>query len=58
MENELVFLSEERTSAILVSLGAHVSMVKYTRGGIEYEVQIPNDEIEFNREEDNYDDED
>lgn len=57
METEVVWLVEERTFAYLLARHAHVSIVRYTRGGIDYEVQVPNDEIEFNGEEDN-DDED
>lgn len=46
-EPEIVWLSEERTYGILVQLGAYYSMVCYTRGGIDYHVQVPNDEIEY-----------
>jgi hypothetical protein len=44
---EYVWLIEERCYGILVNMGAHVSRVKYNTGGIEYEVFISNDEIEF-----------
>jgi hypothetical protein len=55
---ELVWLTEERTLAKLISLGAYFSTVRYTRGGIDYEVQIPNDEIEFYGEDNGDDTED
>jgi hypothetical protein len=43
----LVWLTNERCHGYLVGpLGAHVSLVKYTKGGIEYEVYIDTDEIE------------
>lgn len=45
-ENEVVWLTEERTFARLMSMGAFFSMVKYTRMGVDYEVLIENDEIE------------
>lgn len=44
---EIVWLTEERTYAYLMSLGAYFSLVKYTRGGIEYEVFVDNDEFEY-----------
>lgn len=47
-EPEIVWLTEERTYAYLVRLGAYYSTVLYTRGGIDYEVQIPNDEFIYN----------
>jgi hypothetical protein len=46
-ECEIVWLTEERIFAVLVNLGAYFSQVKYTRGGIDYEVQVSNDEFEF-----------
>ena len=51
MENEIVWLTEERTLAIRVSMGAYYSLVTYSRAGTDYEVYVPNDEIwEFNDE--------
>lgn len=44
---EIVWLLEERTYAVLVSLGAYYSVVKFTRGGIDYELQVANDEYEY-----------
>lgn len=44
---EIVWLTEERTYAILVRLGAWYSTVKYTRGGVDYEVVVSNDEFEY-----------
>lgn len=44
---EYVWLTDERTYAELVSLGAYVSRVRYTRGGIDFEVLIDNDEFEY-----------
>lgn len=46
-ENEVVWLIDERTFAHLVKLGAHVSVVRYTRAGIDFEVVIENDEYIF-----------
>lgn len=45
--NEIVWLTEERTYGELLSLGAHYSMVRYTRGGIDYEVLVSNDEFDI-----------
>lgn len=42
----MVVLSD-RTLAELVSLNAHYATVKYTRDGIDYEVQLTDDEYEF-----------
>lgn len=47
MEPEIVWLTEERTFAVLVNLGAYVSTVRYTHGGIDYEVIIDNDDFEY-----------
>lgn len=44
---EIVWLTEERHYAELTNLGAHLSLVRYTRGGIDYEVLIPNDEFDY-----------
>lgn len=46
-EPEIVWLFEERMYGVLVTLGAFYSTVRYTREGIDYEVQIANDEFEF-----------
>lgn len=54
--SEIVWLTEERTFARLVKLGAYYSVVTYARGGIDYEVLIDNEDIEFGADED--DDED
>ena len=56
--DEIVWLLEERTFAVLVNRGAWFSMVKYTRGGIDYEVQVSNDEYEFIKERDVDDEQD
>lgn len=45
-EPEIVWLHDERTYAILVSMGAYYSKVKYTRGGIDYELIVDNDDFE------------
>ena len=54
---EIVWLIDERTFAELVNLGAHASLVRYIRGGHEYEVYVDNDEFEY-REGNDIDDED
>jgi hypothetical protein len=43
----MVFLKDEQLYAELVTEGAHVSRVKYLYGGIEYDVLVENNEIEF-----------
>ena len=50
LPNEIVWLEEERCFAELVRLGAYCSHVRYTRGGIEYEVLVDNDEFTYRRE--------
>lgn len=45
MQNEIVWLTEERTFGELITLGAYYSLVRYTRGGIDYDVLISNDEF-------------
>ena len=44
---EIVWLTEERTFAHLVSLGAHFAVVRYTRDGHDYEVLVSHDEFEY-----------
>lgn len=53
---EIVFLIEDRITAELLNRAAYFSLVRYTRGGIDFEVLVPNDEIEFSREDDNDED--
>jgi hypothetical protein len=43
---DLVWLTEERHFAELIFLGAHYAIVRYTRGGIDYEVIVDNNEFE------------
>lgn len=45
--SRMVFLKDEQLYAELVTEGAHVSRVKYLYGGIEYDVLVENNEIEF-----------
>lgn len=44
---EIVWLTEERTYAYLVRRNAFFSLVRYSRGGIDYEIEIENDEYVF-----------
>lgn len=55
---EIVWLIDERTHAELVNLGAHASLVRYTRKGHEFEVYVDNDEFEYREENDSDSDED
>lgn len=43
---EIIWLVEERTYAELIRRGAFFSTVRYTRGGIEYEILVGNDEFD------------
>jgi hypothetical protein len=43
---EIVWLTEERTFGILVAMGAFYSRIKYTREGMDYEIDVSNDEWE------------
>ena len=44
---ELVWLEDERVYAELIHLGAFFSKVRYTVEGIDYEVLVSNDEVEY-----------
>lgn len=44
---EVVWLTDERTFAWLINVGAYYSLVKYTQEGIDYEVLVDNDEYEY-----------
>ena len=46
-KSRMVFLKEESVYAELITAGAHASRVKYRYGGVEYEVLVENEEIEF-----------
>lgn len=45
--NQIIWLIEDRTIGVLIQLGAHVSLVRYAKDGIDYEVYLENDEFEF-----------
>lgn len=51
-------LLENRTLAELVRRGATFSLVRYTRGGIDYEVLVENEDYEFEGEDTNSDNDD
>lgn len=44
---EYVFIPDENVVAEVMYLGAHFITARYEKGGIEYEVQLTNDEFEF-----------
>ena len=47
MSSELIFIHEERVLGILIRRDAYLSLVKYTKDGIDYEVWIDNDDYDF-----------
>ncbi len=47
MANELVWLFDERTFAWLKRRDAYTSVVRYSRGGIDYEVLVDNDDYKY-----------
>lgn len=53
---EYVWLTEERTFAELLNLGAHASLVRYTREGHDFEVYVDNDEFEYREDDDSDED--
>jgi hypothetical protein len=42
---EYVWLVDERTYAVMIRRGAHVSLVHFSRGGIDYEIMMENDDF-------------
>ena len=46
-EPEVVWLFEERTFGFLIYRGAYYSLIKYAWKGIDYEVEVANDDYEF-----------
>lgn len=42
---DVVWLIEENTLAVIINRGAHYSLVRYTREGIDYEVLVASDEF-------------
>lgn len=53
-DNYVVYIPHEGVFGVVVSLGAHVSMVRYNLGGIEYEVYMENDDFMLRNEDDDY----
>lgn len=47
MEDEVVWLKEDRRFAFLVSRGAYYSIVRYTAEGTDFEVQVENDDYDI-----------
>ena len=45
LKREIVWLTEERTFAELIQRGAYLSLVRFTRGGYDYEIVVENDEF-------------
>lgn len=56
-KRELVLLAD-RTLAEIIRRGAYASLVKFTRGGIDYEVIVENEDFEDYQGTDNDTDED
>lgn len=55
----LVWLTEERVFGVVSgSIGAHYTQIKYTKGGIEYDVLVENDEYKTMEDFNEYDDSD
>lgn len=46
-EPEIVWLNEYRTYAYLVRRDAFASLVTFTQNGVDYEVEVLNDDYEF-----------
>lgn len=44
-DNRVVFINDERVLGIIMQWGAHASQVKYSVGGVEYQVWMENDEF-------------
>jgi hypothetical protein len=44
-KHEIIWLTEERTYAELIRRGAYLSLVRYSRGGYDYEILVENDEF-------------
>jgi hypothetical protein len=53
-EPEIVWLVVERHFAVLVNRGAFTSVVKFSRDGADYEVEIENDDYEFYEDANDY----
>lgn len=46
MENDVVWLHTKRTFGFLIQRNAYYSVVLYTQGGIDYEVEVENDDYD------------
>ena len=55
MPIEIVWLFEEERYAQLIRMDAYFSTVRYSHGGIDYEVLVSNDEFKHTRGEDDGD---
>jgi hypothetical protein len=47
MDDEIVWLFEQRRYALLVSRHAYYSVVKYVEHGLDIEIEVMNDDYEF-----------
>ena len=45
--SRMVFIKDDQIYAELITEGAHASRIRYTYGGVLYDVLIENDELEF-----------
>lgn len=57
-EGVTIYLTEERVFGQMVKMGAYYSTVNFTKGGIEYEVMVENDEFVFLEDLTGYDNDD
>lgn len=46
MEDEVIYIPYEDEYGVIVQRGAHASLVKYSSGGINYEVILLNEDFE------------
>lgn len=54
MEYEKVYIPDEDTYGEIISMGAHASLIKYSVGGIEYQVMLLNEDFIVEENEENY----
>ena len=55
MSNEIVYLYDEGCLGVLVARHTYWSVVQYARDGIEYEVQVSNDDYDIRQGDDELD---
>lgn len=57
MAGEVIYIPEEEENGEIISKGAYASLVRYSSGGVLYEVMLLNEDFEIVQDPDNLEEE-